>query len=84
MDLQDSCVKINLKSQEKGDLTKGAFGVSLFLVFNQTSNNFFETPCIKYFGAKLWTGIPTFIKISVSFNIFKSKLKEFLINGYDL
>ena len=36
--------KIDLKSQDKGDLTKGVFSVSLFLVFNQTSNNFFETP----------------------------------------
>ena len=39
--------KINFKCQDKGDLTKGAFSVSFFfLVFNQTSNNFFETPCI--------------------------------------
>ena len=37
--------KINLKSQDKGDLTKGPFRVSLFLAFNQTSNNFFETSC---------------------------------------
>ena len=39
---------------------------------------------IKYFGAKLWNSIPTLIKMSVSLNIFKSKLKEFLINGYDI
>ena len=38
--------KIKLKSQDRGDLTKCEFSVSLFLVFNQTSNNFFETPCI--------------------------------------
>ena len=38
--------EIDLKSQEKGDLIKGPFGVSSLLVSNQTSNNFFETPCI--------------------------------------
>ena len=37
--------KINVKSQEKGDLTKGALSVSLFLIFNEMSNSFFETPC---------------------------------------
>ena len=36
--------KINLKSQDKGDLTKGPFSVSLFLVFNQMLNNFLRHP----------------------------------------
>ena len=37
---------------------------------------------IKYFGAKLWNGTPTYINMSVSFSIFKSKMKEFLVYGY--
>ena len=32
--------KINLKSQKEGDLTKDAFSIRYFSVFNQTSNNF--------------------------------------------
>ena len=39
---------------------------------------------IKYLGVKLWNDIPTYIKMSTSTNIFRSKLKEFIINGYDL
>ena len=54
-------------------------------IFQSIRNTFFYgLRSIKYFGAKLWNGIPTFIKMSVSFNIFKSKLKEFLVNGYGL
>ena len=54
-------------------------------IFQSMRNAFlYGLRSIKYFGAKLWNCIPTFIKISVSFNILKSKLKEFLINGYDL
>ena len=54
-------------------------------IFQSIRNTFLHgLRSIKYLGAKLWSGIPTFIKMSVSFNIFKSKLKEFLINGYDL
>ena len=54
-------------------------------IFQSIRNTFFcGLRSIKYFGAKLWNGIPTFIKMSVSFNIFKSKLKEFLVNGYGL
>ena len=54
-------------------------------IFQSIRNTFrYGLRSIKYFGAKLWNGIPTFIKVSVSLNIFKSKLKEFLINGYDL
>ena len=54
-------------------------------IFQSIRNTFiYGLRSIKHFGAKLWNGIPTYIKISVSFNICKSKLKEFLINGYDL
>ena len=54
-------------------------------IFQSIRNTFlYGLRSMKYLGAKLWNGIPTFIKMSVSFNIFKSKLKEFLINGYDL
>ena len=54
-------------------------------IFQSIRNTFiYGLRSIKYFGAKLWNGIPTYIKMSIYFNIFKSKLKEFLINGYDL
>ena len=54
-------------------------------IFQSIRNTFlYGLRSIKYFGAKLWNDIPTFIKMSVSFNVFKSKLKEFLINGYGL
>ena len=54
-------------------------------IFQSIRNTFlYGLRSIKYFGAKLWNGIPTFIKMSVSFRLFKSKLKEFLTNGYDL
>ena len=54
-------------------------------IFQSIRNTFFYgLRSMKYFGAKLWNGIPTFIKMPVSFNIFKSKLKEFLVNGYGL
>ena len=54
-------------------------------IFQSVRNTFlYGLRSIKYYGAKLWNGIPTFIEMSVSFNIFKSKLKEFLINGYDI
>ena len=46
-------------------------------IFQSVMNTFlYGLQSIKYYGAKLWNGIPNFIKMSVSFNIFKSKLKE--------
>ena len=39
---------------------------------------------IKYLGANLWNDIATYIKISSFLNVFRSKLKDFLINGYSL
>ena len=62
--------------------TRQAAGVNIFQSIRNTF--LYGLRSIKYCGAKLWNSIPTFIKMSVSFNIFKSKLKEFLINGYDL
>ena len=54
-------------------------------IFQSIRNTFlYGRRSIEYCGAKLWNSIPTFIKMSVTFNIFKSKLKKFLINGYDL
>jgi len=54
-------------------------------IFQSIRNTFlYGLRSIKYFGAKLWNSIPTFIKMSVSFHLFMSKLKEFLTNGYDL
>ena len=54
-------------------------------IFQSIRNTFlYGLRSIKYFGAKLWNGIPIYIKMANSFNIFKFKLKEFLINGYDL
>ena len=40
-DLQDSCVKINLKSQEKGYLTKCPFRKSLFFSIQSNVEQFF-------------------------------------------
>ena len=54
-------------------------------IFPPITNSFlYGLRSIKYFGAKLWNDLPTFIKNSVSFNVFKSKLMEFLINSYGL
>ena len=54
-------------------------------IFQPIRNTFlYGLRSIKYIGAKLWNCIPTFIKVSASFNTFKSKLKEFVINGYAL
>ena len=54
-------------------------------IFQSIRNTFlYGLRSIKYFGAKLWNDIPIFIKMSASFNIFKSKLKEFFVNGYGL
>ena len=54
-------------------------------IFPPITNSFlYGLRSIKYFGAKLWNDLPTFIKNSVSFIVFKSKLKEFLINSYGL
>ena len=52
-------------------------------IFQSLQNTFlYGLRSIRYFGAKLWNCIPIYIKIANPFNIFKLKLKEFLINGY--
>ena len=54
-------------------------------IFQPSRNTFlYGLRLIKYLSVKLWNDIPTFIKMSTSINIFKSKLKEFLINGYSV
>ena len=45
--------KINLRSQKTGDLTKGAFRVSLFFRIQSNIEQFFETPCgVTYFAVR--------------------------------
>ena len=48
--------KINLKAQEKGEVTVCPFSVSLFLVFKQTSNNFLRHPVCSsgYQNTEMW------------------------------
>ena len=71
-----------LSSSVHGHVTRQATGGG---IFQSIKNTFlYGLRSIKYFGAKLWNDIPTYIKMANSFNIFKSKLKEFLINGYDI
>ena len=49
-----------------------------FLVFNQTSNNFFETPCRKYYLMIK----KTFDKILPFQMLFKGKGKKVLLNNW--
>jgi len=60
--------------------TRQAAGVNIFQSIRNTF--LYGLRSIKYCSAKLWNSIPTFIKMSVSVIIFKSKLKEFLINVF--
>ena len=50
----------------------------------QTSKNTIQygLRSMQYFGSKLWNTIPVYVRIATSVSIFKSKLKEFLINAY--